>query len=305
MWRLEERSRFSGKLRIHALLLASLIKSRSLVYGFAIASFGTFLIATHAQFTDIFIPIKLLILVYMIALATYVYNDLTDITIDKTNNRKIFYKSRSDLYSITRNYTIAFFILSDLIAFSINMQTGIADLCAIILAIAYSHPKTHLKDRFILKTLITGSGGFIASLMGAIAVGNVPPLAYVSSLTVFFFYFLLGPLGDITDMKGDREAKRRTIPLVIGVPKSFLLMMSVVIGIASMIFLSYYALGMNIVAMMLGLIICTYVIIQIKNVSKDFLNKEKINKARTTLRLSFFGIQITLMLGILLNSLNQ
>lgn len=300
MWIIESPT-LSMRARTYARLFISLAKSRSLVYGFVIAALGTFLIANSMHEINFSVVARLLIAVYSIALATYVYNDLTDQEIDRQNEKKSS-KILRELYRPTRNYVIFFFALSNILTFSINWQTGLADSLAIVLAIVYSHPKTHLKDRFILKTVVTGGGGFIASIMGSLAVGNVPPLAFVSSFTVFLFYFLLGPLGDITDMKGDKEAGRRTIPIVLGIPKSFLLMMLVTVFIGSMIFASYLTFGLNMIAMILGLAICSYAIIQIRIVSKNFFNKEKMNKARTILRFSFFGIQLALMMGMLLNS---
>ncbi|MDE1726832.1 MAG: UbiA prenyltransferase family protein [Thaumarchaeota archaeon] len=301
MWVFESPA-LSSPLRNYISLFVSLAKSRSLVYGFVIATLGTFLIATSAHAINFSVAIRLLVSVYAIALATYVYNDLTDQEIDHRNEKKKSSGIQQDQYLQTRNYVVFFFALSNILAFSINWQTGLADSLAVALAIVYSHPKTHLKDKFILKTVITGSGGFIASIMGSLAVGNVPPLAFVASFTVFLFYFLLGPLGDITDMKGDKEAGRRTIPIVIGIPKSFFLMTSVVLFIASMIVASYFIFGLNIISMVIGLTICSYAIIQIKTTSKIFFNKEKMNKTRTILRFSFFGIQLALMSGALLSS---
>lgn len=284
-------------------LFLSLAKSRSLVYGFVIAALGTFLITTSAHAINPLTLARLLVSVYTIAFATYVYNDLTDQEIDYKNKKTVSHILQRNLYVSTRNMVTFFFALSNILAFSINWQTGVADSIAIGLAIIYSHPKTHLKDKFVLKTLVTGSGGFIASIMGALSVNHVPPLAIVSSFTVFFFYFLLGPLGDITDMKGDKDAGRRTIPIVIGIRRSFLLMTGIVFLIASMIFTSYLVFGLNILAMIMGLGICTYAMIQIRKTSKNFLRKEIMNKTRTILRFSFFGIQLVLMTGVFFNAL--
>ncbi|MDE1765412.1 MAG: UbiA prenyltransferase family protein [Thaumarchaeota archaeon] len=299
--RIIESPTFSIQMKKYAHLFASLAKSRSLVYGFVIAALGTFLITNSMHEINFSVVTRLLIAVYAIALASYVYNDLTDQKIDRRNGKKSSEIPR-EMYGPTRNYVIFFFVLSNILTFSINWQTGLADSLAIALAIVYSHPRTHLKDKFILKTAITGGGGFIASIMGSLAVGNVPPLAFVSSFTVFLFYFLLGPLGDITDMKGDKEAGRRTIPIVLGIPRSFLFMILVTLFIGSMIFTSYLTFGLNIIAMILGLMVCSYAIKQIRTVSKNFSNKEKMNKTRTILRFSFFGIQLVLMCGTLLSS---
>ena len=66
-----------------------------------------------------------------------------------------------------------------MLAFSINIQTGLGALVFLGLAVAYSHPKIHLKNMFVVKTIVTALGGFIASMMGALAIQNVSYLAWL------------------------------------------------------------------------------------------------------------------------------
>ena len=69
-------------------VLLSLIKSRTIVYGFALAALGTFFIASGLKIPDFLILARLVTSVYFLALATYLYNDLTDYDVDKVNNRR-------------------------------------------------------------------------------------------------------------------------------------------------------------------------------------------------------------------------
>ncbi len=283
-------------------VLYSVIKSRTIVYGFALAAIGTFFIASGMKTPDFFVLIKLTASVYFLALATYLYNDLTDYDIDQVNDRDTPSSQRKNYLQILY-HTIGFFVVSILLAFSINVQTGIGALVFLGLAVAYSHPKVHLKNMFIIKTVVTALGGFIASMMGALAVHNISYLAMTSSAIVFLIYFINGPLNDIRDLEGDRKGGRRTIPIVIGVRKSFAIIIGSISSIAIMIVASYCFLGMNVAGVGLGLTVCGYLVLKIMNLSKTPDDKKKMNKTRTTVRNSIFTIQISIFVGLALNQL--
>jgi 4-hydroxybenzoate polyprenyltransferase len=169
------------------------------------------------------------------------------------------------------------------------------------LAIAYSHPKVHLKNMFVVKTVVTALGGFIASMMGALAIQHVSYLAITSSAIVFLIYFINGPLNDIRDLEGDRKGGRQTIPIVIGVKKSFAIIIGSIFSIATMIVASYCFLGVHIAGVILGLIVCGYLVLKIMNLSTNYSNKKKMNKTRTTVRNSIITIQISMFVGLVLN----
>lgn len=278
----------------------AIVKSRTIVYGFALATVGTFFIASGASLPDFFVLIRLTISVYFLALAAYLYNDLTDRDIDQINNRDTI-SSKRPSHQHVLCATVGFFIVSILLAFSINVQTGMASLISVGLAIVYSHPKTHLKNMFVVKTIITAMGGFTASMMGAFAIQNISYLAIASSLIVFMIYFINGPLNDIRDLEGDKKGGRKTIPIVIGVKKSFMMIIISISSIATVILSSYYFLGMHLVGVVLGLIICSYLILKIIKLSKNYADKKKMNKTRTVVRNSIFYIQISLFAGLILH----
>lgn len=291
-----------GKVSIWISILVSLVKSRTIVYGFAIAALGTFLIASGTKIPDFFAMGRVVASAYLVALATYLYNDLTDYNIDQINDRKVVYDSKKTQYYTTLYSTIGFFFISILLAFSINVTTGLTSLAFFGLAIAYSHPNTHLKDRFLIKTLVTASGGFIASMMGSLAAENLSYLVIVSSSIVFLFYFVNGPLNDIRDMRGDREGGRRTIPIVIGVQKSFFIIILTIFLVALITLISYFFLGIHIIGMVLGLAVCAHLLLRIKKLSKHYEDKKYMNQTRTVVRNSMFANQIALLIGLVLNS---
>ena len=293
-------SNLGAKILAECSILVSVIKSRTIVYGFALAALGTFFIASGMKIPDFLVLIRLAISVYFLALATYLYNDLTDYDVDKVNNRDTISSKRTHYLQILYS-TIGFFVVSVLLAFSINVQTGVGALVFLGLAVAYSHPKIHLKNLFVVKTIVTALGGFIASMMGSLAIHNVSYLAVVSSSIVFLIYFINGPLNDIRDLEGDRKGGRRTIPIVIGVRKSFAVIIVSIVSIATMILTSYYFLGMHVVGAVLGLAVCCYLVFKITKLSGDYENKKKMNKTRTSVRNSIFTIQISIFVGLILN----
>jgi len=279
-----------------------LVKSRTLVYAFALASIGTFLISSGINIPDFLVLVRLAVSVYFLALATYLYNDLTDYEIDKVNNRDNSRSSKKISYRQILYSTIGFFTISISLAFSINVPTGIASLVCLGLAMVYSHPVTHLKNMFVVKTVITSAGGFMASFMGALAVQNISYVGISSSIILFFMYFINGPLGDIGDMSGDRKGGRRTIPIVIGVGKTFLVIVSAISSIAVILIINYFLLGLHVVGVMLGLAICISLILRIKKLSKQYDDKKKIAQTRSVIRISVFTIQLSMFTGILLNT---
>ncbi|MEO9277850.1 MAG: UbiA family prenyltransferase [Nitrososphaera sp.] len=282
--------------------ITSLIKSRTLVYVFAIVSLGTFLISSGPQVPNLLVMSELVFSVYFLALATYLYNDLTDYSVDRTNNRKTP-SSDPSRYRTTFYVTLFFFAISILSAFAINIQTGIASIAFLIIAITYSHPKTHLKDRFVVKTVATAAGGAIASLMGYTASDSISYAGLIPPFIAFMFWFTLGPLGDISDIRGDRENGRKTFPIVLGICSTFRLMYLAIFSIMAGIFVMYYVNAINVTGLILSLSTCVFTIFVIKRVSKQYENKKIIKQSRTMLRYNIFIIQFVMFVGLVLDKI--
>jgi len=281
--------------------LFAIAKSRTLVYAFALAAIGTFLISSGIKVPDFLVLARLIPSVYFLALATYLYNDLTDYDVDKVNSRDNNYSSKRTNYRQILYSTIGFFVISISLAFSINMFTGIAALAFLGLAIVYSHPKIHLKDMFVIKTVVTAAGGFIAALMGSLAVQNISYVGISASLMFFLMYFINGPLGDMGDISGDRKGGRRTIPIVLGMQKTFGFIFASVSAMALILVVNYYFFGLNILGLSLGLTICGYVAFRITKLLVHYENKKIMSKTRTAVRFSVFAVQLSMLVGIITN----
>lgn len=283
-------------------MFISVVKSRTLVYVFVLAALGTFFNESHTRIPDLFVLARLAISVYFLALATYLYNDLTDYNVDEINNRHTISSKRSSYLQILY-HTIGFFTVSVLLAFSINIQTGFISLSFLTLAILYSHPKTHLKDRFVWKTVVTATGGSLAAFMGYFASDSFSYLGIMTSLISFMFWFTLGPLGDVTDFVGDKANGRRTFPIVFGVKNTFRIMYLVIISIMSLIFATFCLHEINTLGLILSITVCLFVLYTVVRVSKNYGEKKIMKQTRTTLRYSLFLIQIMFLLGFILNTI--
>lgn len=233
------------------------------------------------------------------ALATYLYNDITDYQIDKINNRRSAHELDSIKHRITICYTIAFFVIATVLAFSINIATGSASLIFSGLAIAYSNPRIQLKNMFVIKTAVTGSGAFITSMMGCLASGTFSYLGIIASLIPFLFYFILGPLGDISDLKGDSKAGRRTFPIVLGIKRTLIITVSAIFIIASLFFISNMYLGISIAGTVVGIVVTMFMLSKIYKASKHYDDKLELSKCRRSIRYCIFACQISLLTGVL------
>ncbi len=299
------RPRYSGlvmKIILSISTLFAIVKSRTLVYAFALAAIGTFLISSGVKVPDFLVLARLIPSVYFLALATYLYNDLTDYDVDRVNSRDNNYSSKRTNYKQILYSTIGFFVVSISLAFSINLLTGIAALAFLGLAIVYSHPKIHLKDMFVIKTAVTASGGFIAALMGSFAVDHISYIGISASLMFFLMYFINGPLGDMGDISGDRKGGRRTIPIVLGMSKTFGFIFASVAVMALILVVNYYFLGLHLLGLSLGLAICVFVAFRIMKLVAQYENKKMMSKTRTAVRFSVFAVQLSMFVGMMANT---
>lgn len=227
------------------------VKARSNVYIFAFATLISLILGSHG-FVNVnpVIASGVVVASYFMALATYIYNDATDFEVDKinkTNRPSVTGKTtRKQLVIIVSILNAIALLLTSFV----NLYSLFISITFIALGVAYSHPKLNLKDKFPLKTVITAAGAGLLSLLGGSAAaplittnGNYydnnicSPLSLptiYAALFFFAFFFILGPLGDIGDLKGDRAVRRRTFPIVIGIRSTMIVMISIPVTIMLM-----------------------------------------------------------------------
>jgi geranylgeranylglycerol-phosphate geranylgeranyltransferase len=230
------------------------VKARSNVYIFAFATLVSSILGSHISTIDYSISVQVVIASYFMALATYIYNDIADMEVDKinkTNRPSVTGKSTRKQLIITVSVLNGTALL---LACSMGPYTTCISVLFITLGIAYSHPKLNLKHKFPLKTVVTAAGAGLLSLLGGVATtthasydnntfffSSLLPIIY-AAFFFFAFFFILGPLGDIGDLKGDRAVGRRTFPIVLGIRSTIMMMLTVPIMILAMtLSLTYYS----------------------------------------------------------------
>lgn len=279
-------------------IFLSYVKARSNVYIFAFASLISILLASHGS-VDPFIALGAISASYFLALATYVYNDATDFEVDKINkSNRPTVRGKATKSQLVVLVSVLYGV-SLLLAVSINLYTAFIAMGFIALGIAYSHPKLNLKDKFPLKTVVTASGAALASLLGGTAVTTTSLPVIYAALLFFAFFFILGPLGDIGDLKGDRAAGRRTFPIVLGMIPTVLIMVSVPIAILSITILTYDSLGMSMLGIYAIVGTCLVTLVLLLQVSKRLNNIPWLRSSRPKMRFLHVLLQLSVLLAFL------
>ncbi len=280
-------------------IFANYIKMRTApIYCFPVATLITVILGEQGNI-DPYLVIRTVLGSYFLGLATYVYNDLTDFEVDKINKiNRPSVTGKTTKPQLLTIVCIMFGIGLSLTAF-INYYTFCISGLFTILGIVYSHPQFKLKDKFPLKTVVTAGGATLLSLLGGAAVLNTSLPIFYTSLSFFIFYFILSPLGDIGDIKGDRAVGRRTFPIVIGMKATLLIMFSVPCIIMTMTGLAYGALDMNILGVYAIIINCLVITIMILHMSSRLNDSPTIKSMRPKMRHLNVMMQISMFLAFL------
>lgn len=203
---------------------------------------------------NLLLPISTLLIIT----GMYVLNDLFDADLDRING-----KTNRPIPSgkVSKRQALLFVTSMNVIGLSLPVFTG--NLLGIVLAamisligILYSLPRISIKDKFVLKTCAIGMAMACSLLLGASIFlqtdhgtdfGNVFHWINIQSVNLILYplfaaamlammVFVTSPLNDLGDIKGDKEAGRRTIPIVLGKEHTVLISLLITIG---MIFASW------------------------------------------------------------------
>ena len=213
------------------IILLNSRKKHGLLYSVATAA-GVFCIPGILNIIGLETDIQLLIqrillaplVTFMIAVGMYILNDLLDADVDKVNlkNRPI----PSGLVSKKQAWT--FIMLTNGAALGILISTlPIASIIFVmpmmLIGILYSMPKRiALMNRFVLKNVAIALFYMLCSMLGItssygieLAINN--PIVTIHTITMSGIMIFVGStINDLGDIKGDKAAGRRTIPIVLG-----------------------------------------------------------------------------------------
>ena len=279
-------------------MLGHYMKARSQVYIFAWTTLISVLIATNLD-PDPFIAGRAVLSIYFLALSAYIYNDTTDMKADSVNSsNRLLVAGR-----VSRKQVIVLsFVLSSagiLSALSINVFTAMVAAAWLALGVVYSHPRTKFKDSFPYKTIINSAGAGLASIIGGAAAETISLyLVFAASLAVAFIW-ILGPLGDINDLRGDRAAGKRTLPLVIGVVPTVIMMLVIPPTIAVTSFVVLDLIGMNMLSLFMILGVSVGSVYILRPLIWKWNNEYLIKMTRHRMRFMHLLLQLSLIIGLL------
>src|ERR687891_2479877 len=180
----------------------------------------------------------------LIITGMYILNDLFDADLDRING-----KTNRPIPSgrVSKRQAVVFVISMNVIGLSVPIFSDntlgiiLASTIALI-GIMYSLPKISLKDKFIIKTcaiaiamtcsLLLGASMYLGKDFGSEILGTFGWIGLqtegqylypmFAGAMIALMVFVTSPLNDLGDVKGDKEAGRKTIPIVVGKKKTIL-----------------------------------------------------------------------------------
>jgi 4-hydroxybenzoate polyprenyltransferase len=159
----------------------------------------------------------------LVATGMYILNDLVDADLDRANGKKRPIPSGQ----VSKRQAWIFVLSTNGLAVALSAATlSIASVAILLpmlaIGIMYSVPRIALMNRFIVKTLSIAAFYALCALLGitsgyGIGLASESPLVPAYSMAVLgLMIFISSTLNDLGDVEGDRAAKRRTIPIVMG-----------------------------------------------------------------------------------------
>lgn len=180
-----------------------------------------------------------------VVFSVYIYNDITDIEIDRLNNLDRPLATGEASKKDARNVVILLAVAGLTVASLINITFFLLLLTYYVLFFSYSLPSIHLKKKLLIKDLTIATGAAITSLLGGATVGLIPPPVFYLAALAFVGSMTMTPLKDLRDLKGDKIHKIRTIPIVWGPKITVRLSISIVFLMAIATVIGYLHLGFN------------------------------------------------------------
>jgi 4-hydroxybenzoate polyprenyltransferase len=187
----------------------------------------------------------------MIAAGMYILNDLVDADVDKVNSKnrpipsgRVSKKQAWSFILLTNGAAVGMLILT------LTLASVILVVPMILIGILYSIPKRiALMNRFMLKNIAIASFYMLCTMLGMtssygieLAINN--PIVPIHTMAVSGIMIFVGStINDLGDIKGDKAAGRRTVPIILGGEKTTRML---IILLASMPVLSWILYGASV-----------------------------------------------------------
>lgn len=233
------------------------------------------------------------------ATVVYVFNDITDYEIDKIN--EVDRPIARDLVSKNNATSLVLLLFAVAITLSllINIQTLLFCTTFLTLGLLYSAPHIRLRDRFLAKQAVPAIGALICSLIGGTAIGKMPLSLIYAGILFFLLIFAGAPLGDLADIRGDREKGARTLAVIYG--PSFTIKLSIVIFvlIAVATVFTFPSFGFNVLTPILVSAACLAFSWISFSLLRNWQNPEYCISTYKKIVLTVFVFEVAFLVGVL------
>lgn len=179
------------------------------------------------------------------AISVYIYNDLTDIKIDRINKlyRPLVTGKASQKDAKTLIALLGIIGLTT--SFIINFKVFLLMLTYYALFFLYSFPPVRLKSKFLVNKITVATGTAIAFLIGSVTTGTIPtPIVLISGYS-FVAALTTSMVIDLRDIEGDKKYNVQTFPIVWGPILTIRLAIALICSVGLGTLIGYYRLGFN------------------------------------------------------------
>ena len=219
-------------------VLLALVASSS-INGSTLATFGKDLLLS-------------LLSTFAIVLSVYIYNDITDMEIDRINklDRPL---ARGNISRQQAIRLVTILGISGLaLAYIINLSFFFFALTYVVLFFIYSFPPIRLKRIFLVNKLTVATGVALTYMMGGIVAGSIPVPVFLIAMYGFVGGLTSSMWIDLRDIEGDKKGNVKN-PAIVWSPVVTVRLAMALMGLMGItVMVAFYQLGLNIAFIILA-----------------------------------------------------
>jgi len=182
---------------------------------------------------------------FAIVLCVYIYNDITDIEIDRINklDRPL---DRGDLSKQQAIRFVTILGISGLaLAYIVDLSFFLFALAYVVLFFIYSFPPIRLKRIFLVNKLTVATGVALSYMMGGTVAGAIPVPVFLIAMYGFVAGLTTSMCIDLRDLEGDKLGGVRN-PAIVWSPTVTIRLAMALIGLIGItVMIVFYQIGLN------------------------------------------------------------
>jgi geranylgeranylglycerol-phosphate geranylgeranyltransferase len=244
-----------------------------------------------------------------IIIGMYVFNDLVDADLDKSNGKKRPIPSGE----VSKFQAWIFIIGTNSLGLALSLITSnifslLISLSLVSIGIMYSAPRIAFKDKFLVKTISISVAMMLCISLGSTSYWNLnsAKVLQFSSLGIQILYpsillaimvFITSPFNDVADVVGDKKAGRKTIPIVIGSENTVKMAIALAGTMIAISWIVYFVSNTGWVNPLLVSLVSILTIYNMSKTLKNLSNKEYVRKQHKKSMPLHLLLQLALAIG--------